>query len=92
MKQTDYVARLKERGRQHPCNGLTVYFGGKDHFRRYKGSLRGAWAAGYAAAFVGPEECPYETYSHHGGTWGYQMSRAWQLGNQQGRAEGGDSR
>ena len=45
----------------------------------------GCWQRGYAAAVAGLE-CvpPYRTYSHHGGTWGYQACRAWREGYEAG--------
>lgn len=81
-------------GKQHPLCGRACPFTGE--WFPFTGALAGAWRRGYAQARAGEAlACPYKKPSDHGGTWGYQLHRAWALGWSVGdadhrRAQGGD--
>jgi len=66
-------------GRTHPKCGRVDGYG---EFVPFRGSLAGCWWAGYDACAEGRgvEDHGYVTPGNHGGTWGYQILRAWQLG------------
>jgi len=71
--QRTYDDVRQQHYRRRTCDGHS--------FRSESRPLRSAYARGYADAKHGHDRiAPYEQRSHHGGTWGYQLCRAYYEG------------